>query len=101
MMQSALETIQKLKSRYFKVVSLHVRRGNIAHAHEILGRNDFGHGIPVTMDYINSAIAEFEPETCFFVFSDMPKDITWCRENIKAKNLEFSKASRIFGILQQ
>jgi hypothetical protein len=91
--ESANEAVKKLKTRYSQVVSLHVRRGDIAHAHETLGKKNITHGAPVTMDYINGAMAQFEPESCFFVFSDSPKDIAWCRENIRAKNIEFSEAS--------
>ena len=84
--------VQKLKSRHAQVVSLHVRRGDIAHAHEVLRDDKLTHGAPVTTDYLRRAMAEFGPETCFFVFSDTPKDIAWCRENIHAPNLEFSNA---------
>lgn len=89
---SANDAIQKLKTRSSPVVSLHVRRGDIAHAHETLGKMNITHGAPVTMEYISRAMAEFKPDTCFFVFSDSPKDIAWCRQNITAKNIEFSKA---------
>jgi hypothetical protein len=90
-LESARAAVEKLKARFAKVVSLHVRRGDIAHAHET-GQKGIVHGVPVTMDYITRAMKEFDPETVFFVFSDSPKDIAWCRENIKAKNIEFSKA---------
>ena len=91
-LESAMAAVQKLKSRFSAVVSLHVRRGDMAYAHEKLGEKTMLHAVPLKMDYIARAMAEFEPETCFFVFSDTPKDIAWCRENIHVKNLEFSKA---------
>ena len=90
--ESARESIEKLKARCSKVVSLHVRRGDIAHAHETLGKKNITHGAPVTTEYITHAMRKFDLETCFFVFSDSPKDIAWCRENIRAKNIEFSSA---------
>jgi hypothetical protein len=91
-LESAKSAIEVLKARHSKVVSLHVRRGDIAFAHETLRKANITHGAPVTTDYITRAMAEFEPDTCFFVFSDSPKDIDWCRVNINAKNIEFSKA---------
>lgn len=92
-MESAKEAVAKLKTRYSRVVSLHFRRGDMAHAQEILGKTNMVHSAPVKMEYVARAMAEFEPETCFFVFSDTPKDIAWCRENIRAKHLEFSTAA--------
>jgi hypothetical protein len=89
---SAKAAVERLKAQHGEVVSLHVRRGDLAHAHENLGRNNITHGAPVTTEYITHAMARFEPDTCFFVFSDSPKDIEWCRQNVRAKNLEFSSA---------
>jgi Glycosyl transferase family 11 len=91
-LESAKEAVEKLRRRFSAVISLHVRRGDIAHAHEVLGRKDIAHGAPVSTDYLSRAMEKFEPEAGFFVFSDSPKDIEWCRNNIKAKNVEFSKA---------
>ena len=91
-LESARGAIKALKARHAKVVSLHVRRGDIAYVHETLRKANITHGAPVTTDYISRAMAEFEPETCFYVFSDSPKDIDWCRANINARNIEFSKA---------
>jgi hypothetical protein len=90
--ESAKAAVQKLKARHPQVISLHIRRGDMAHAAETSGQKSILHAVPLKMDYISSAMAEFDPETCFFVFSDSPKDIAWCRENIRAKNLEFSNA---------
>ena len=89
---SAAETVERLRNRFSRVVSLHVRRGDLAHAHETLGRSNITHGAPVTVDYIARAVAEFDSACCFFVFSDSAEDIQWCRKNIHAKNLEFSTA---------
>ncbi|HWN97237.1 MAG TPA: alpha-1,2-fucosyltransferase [Methylomirabilota bacterium] len=90
--EAANETVARLKARFSSVVSLHVRRGDLAHAHETLRKKNITCGAPVTIQYIARAIDQFDSETCFFVFSDSPKDIAWCRENIRAKNLEFSTA---------
>src|ERR1043166_2966454 len=76
---SAAAAIAKLKRRYRDVVSLHVRRGDMAYAHERLGQRHITHGAPITRDYIDKAMAEFGHDVCFFVFSDTPQDIQWCR----------------------
>jgi hypothetical protein len=90
--ESAREIIGGLKRRHSNVVSLHVRRGDLAHACEVLGKRHITYGAPVTVDYINRAMTEFDPGSCFYVFSDTPADIAWCREHIRAKNIEFSNA---------
>lgn len=89
---SADEYVNDLKSRHECVVSLHVRRGDLAHAYEVLGNKDITHGAPVGLKYIHQAISLFAENTCFLVFSDSPKDIEWCRNNIRAPRLEFSDA---------
>jgi hypothetical protein len=88
----ALQLVGELKSHFGEVVSLHVRRGDIAHAFEVLGRKDIVHGGPVGLDYIQAAIGQFPSESCFLVFSDTKKDIEWCRANISAPNIRFSTA---------
>lgn len=90
---SAEKYVGNLRSRYESVVSLHVRRGDLAHAHEVLGNKGITHGAPIGLEYIHQAILRFPENTCFLVFSDSPKDIEWCRRNIQAPNLEFSDAS--------
>ena len=89
---SVVAELARLKARFPVVVSLHVRRGDLACAYEIRGKRNITYGAPVTKEYINRAMAKFAPETCFFVFSDTPKDIEWCRENVKSKNVTFSNA---------
>jgi hypothetical protein len=65
------------------VVALHVRRGDLAAAHETLKPAGTVHGPPVGVDYIYAAMKRFEASCHFLVFSDRPKDLQWCRENIK------------------
>lgn len=89
---SVTEFVMNLKSQHENVVSLHVRRGDLAHAHEVLKNKSITHGAPIGLDYIQKAIARFPEDTCFLVFSDSPKDIEWCRNNISAPRLEFSSA---------
>jgi hypothetical protein len=90
--ESARAAVDALRKEHGKVVCLHVRRGDLAHAHEALGRNNITHGAPVTSDYIHTAMGRFDPTCCFFVFSDSPQDIGWCRENIRGNHVEFSTA---------
>lgn len=84
--------INHLRKKYGTVVSLHVRRGDLAHAQETLKQRSLTHAAPITKEYIKKAMERFSPEVCFMVFSDSPKDIQWCRENIHSKNVEFSSA---------
>jgi hypothetical protein len=89
---SARGRIRELRDQYGTVVSLHVRRGDLSHAFETLGQGHLVHGPPMGVDYYERAIAEFDPSCCFFVFSDSSRDIEWCRQHLKAANLEFSNA---------
>jgi len=89
---SAQQSVQALKEKYGQVVSLHVRRGDLAFAFETLGSPQMVHGTPVSLEYINKAISYFDPQTCFFVFSDSANDIEWCKRYIKAERAEFSRA---------
>ncbi len=70
------------------LVSLHVRRGDLAHAVETLKKIEIVHGNPVGLDYIFAAIRRFDEATHFLVFSDTSKDIQWCQENIRADWLD-------------
>ena len=71
-----------------ELVSLHWRRGDLAHAVDTLGKAELVYGGPVGLEYILAAIRRFDAATHFLVFSDTPKDIQWCRENIRADWLE-------------
>jgi hypothetical protein len=90
--ESAKQAVDELKRRHGQVVSLHVRRGDLAHAHETIGKKNITHGAPISCEYIRRAMEQFCESVCFFVFSDSPKDIHWCRENIRARHIEFSNA---------
>jgi hypothetical protein len=84
------------------VVSLHVRRGDLAHAHEYaktlkgpppkeLANYLAFWGNPVSNEYRTEAMSRFSPEHQFLVFSDTAKDIEWCKQNIKTdRRLHFS-----------
>src|SRR5262249_37604393 len=73
------------------VVSLHVRRGELAVAKESLKTTRGVFGPPTELEYIQKGIKEFEPACKFIVFSDSASDIAWCKENIKANCLHFSQ----------
>jgi hypothetical protein len=82
--------IEQLRVDGRQVVSLHVRRGDLAYAHETLRRTDVTYGAPLPLDYIERAMTEFPEGTCFVVFSDSPQDIEWCRSHIRTGSVEFS-----------
>jgi hypothetical protein len=73
------------------VVSVHVRRGELVHAQEVLKSTRGVFGPPTGLEYIRQAIAQFEPGCRFVVFSDSAKDIAWCKDNIQADQLSFSE----------
>jgi hypothetical protein len=83
--------VNRLRTLGGPVVSLHVRRGDMAYAIERLRRDDLVHGPPVGTDYLQSAMSRFGSECRFLVFSDSPPDIDWCRQNIRASRLHFSE----------
>jgi hypothetical protein len=69
------------------IVSLHVRRGDLAAAHESLGKGHIVHGKPISLEYISAAIARFPEDHRFLVFSDSAKDIDWCRANLRGDGI--------------
>jgi hypothetical protein len=73
------------------VVSLHVRRGELAVAQDVLKSKTGVFGVPTGLDYIQQAMQRFENGCKFLVFSDSAPDIEWCRQNIKADRLHFSE----------
>lgn len=90
--QYARDYVARLRDgRATPVVAVHVRRGDLAHAHEVLGQPHKLHGAPVTTDYIHQAMARFDPACRFLVFSDSARDIEWCKQNIAADALHFSE----------
>jgi hypothetical protein len=91
-MQYARNYISQLPAPNLPVVSVHVRRGDLAHATETLKNTKIVYGPPTSLEYIHQAIAKFSPGSFkFLVFSDSANDIAWCRQNIKADNLYFSE----------
>ena len=71
------------------VVSVHVRRGELAHAEEVLKNPAGTFGPPTRLEYVRQAMARFDPAAHeFLVFSDTPKDLAWCRENLKGPTFD-------------
>ena len=72
------------------VVSLHVRRGDLAHAVEKLDDRGLVYGGPVGLEYINAAMRHFDATCHFLVFSDTVADIEWCRQHIHGPHVHYS-----------
>ncbi len=92
---SAKAYVQNLRAAHGSVVSVHVRRGDLARASENPKHRSLAYGAPVGVDYIRSAMQHFGPQGCFFVFSDSPADLGWCREHLPNDygHLHFSDAT--------
>ena len=74
------------------VVSVHVRRGELAHATEVLKNPKGTFGPPTGLAYVRAAMARLDdcgPE--WLVFSDTAADIAWCKQNIAADRLHFAE----------
>jgi hypothetical protein len=89
------EYLDRLRAQGGAVVALHVRRGDLAKAHEVLKDAKSVHGAPTGVDYLYAAMKKFDTAARFLIFSDTPADIQWCRDNIKpdwigADRLHFS-----------
>lgn len=97
---TARQQIERLRRVYGQVVALHIRRGDLAHAHEVLKRDDLTYGAPASREYIQEALSLFDSSVCFYVFSDTARDIEWCRENLQGKDFIFSDAkSDVFDFM--
>jgi hypothetical protein len=73
------------------IVSVHVRRGELAYARDVLKSTKGVFGPPTGVEYIQQAIRRFDPNCKFLVFSDSATDIVWCKKNITADRLHFSE----------
>ncbi len=83
----AKKYIESLKTTDGPIVALHVRRGDLAHAAEQLKSNTAVYSGPLGMTYLRAAIARFDSAARFLVFSDTPKDIEWCKQNLPGGGL--------------
>ena len=73
------------------VLSVHVRRGELAHAEDVLKNPAGTFGPPTRMQYVEQAMARFaDLDPAHLIFSDTPKDLAWCRENVRAPRLHFA-----------
>jgi hypothetical protein len=89
-LDKANKVLDRIRSFGGEVVSLHVRRGDMAHAVEVLQNNKIIHSGPIGIEYIKCAIKQFSPTSQFLVFSDTEFDIEWCRNNIAGSNIHYS-----------
>ena len=64
------------------LIALHVRRGDLAYASEIL-KNKTVYGPAVPGEYYHAAAERFDPQSSFVIFSDDPE---WCKANLKLAN---------------
>ena len=80
----AVAYVDRVRALGGPVVSLHVRRGDLAHATETLKDPKLVYGPPVGLDYLGAAAGRFGPDARFLVFSDSARDIAWCRANVPA-----------------
>lgn len=87
----ARDYVGRLRNGSKKVVSVHVRRGDLALAKDVLKTTTGVHGEPVSLQYVHAGMKRFGPDSVFLVFSDSSKDIAWCRENIRGENLAFAE----------
>lgn len=95
--------VENMRRQGEAVVGLHVRRGDLAYAEETLRSPTVVHGPTVSQSYIREAMALFGRNCVFLVFSDSPRDIQWCRENIRGKYVRFSEGHtdlQDFAIMQ-
>lgn len=89
--RDAREYLAGLRRGGRKVVSVHIRRGDLVFAKEVLNDTKLVHGEPVGVQYVQVAMKLFPRNSVFLIFSDSAKDIGWCRENIRGENLAFSE----------
>jgi hypothetical protein len=82
--------LRDLRPKTGAIVSLHVRRGDLTCANELLGKPGLVHGNAVGLDYILGAQARFPKESSFLVFSDSSKDLEWCRQNVRGQSVFFA-----------
>jgi hypothetical protein len=83
----ACDYVATLRHSNGPIVSLHVRRGDLAVAFESPHLRHTVHGKPVSIEYIKSAIARFSSDHRFLVFSDSANDIQWCRQNLRGEGI--------------
>ena len=89
--RDARNYLAQLRQGGRQVVSIHIRRGDLVYAREVLNDTKKVHGEPVGVQYVQAAMKLFPENSVFLVFSDSAKDIGWCRENIRGENLAFSE----------
>jgi hypothetical protein len=86
------------------LVALHVRRGDMAFAHEVVKKPVLMYGPPATAGYFSTAMRHFPGDTTFLVFSDGDRDLDWCQENLRGAKQVFVRGNPAivdFAIMQR
>jgi hypothetical protein len=78
--------VQDFRAAGRPLVSVHVRRGDIAHAHESLKMPSMVGLELLSKDYYLEAMRSFGPNVSYVVCSD---DLAWCRENLTGERVYF------------
>ena len=87
----AREYVDRLRAGGRQVVAVHVRRGDLAHAAEVVGDPSLVHGPPTQLAFVRRAMAQFTGPTTFLVFSDSERDVAWCREHLAGADVAFAE----------
>jgi hypothetical protein len=90
--EQARRRLQSLRAKDRQIVAVHIRRGDLAHAHEQSGLKSLVPGAPVGVDYVERAISQYPPTCRFLFFSDTARDVEWCKTHFQAGNYSFSEA---------
>jgi hypothetical protein len=81
--------LRRLRSDGRPLVAVHVRRGDMALAHEQLRDPWKMYGPLAGRDYYQAAMQRFDYDVRFVVFSDSPADLDWCRQNLRGRRVCF------------
>jgi len=99
----AADYLETQRKRDCPLVAVHVRRGDLAYANEVLRRPGLVHGPLMGADYFLTAMGLLPEEAIFLVFSDGKRDVEWCRSHLAAKRAVFVEghtAVQDFAIMQ-
>jgi hypothetical protein len=87
----AADYVARLRPGGYQVVAVHVRRGDLAHAVEVMGDVNLVHGPPTQVAFVQRAMQQFAPPVRFLVFSDSQTDLDWCKQHITGEDVAYSE----------
>jgi hypothetical protein len=87
----ARDYVAHLRSGGCQVVAVHVRRGDLAYAAEVVGDVNLVHGPPTQVAFVKQAMQQFAPPVRFLVFSDSQADLQWCRQHIAGEHVAYAE----------